>query len=124
MYKPFETGDTSVCDTLLTEDFVDAPLAPGQGPGREGMKRHVSKDLVATFPGLTIRIEAIHVAGNTVMVPSVIRGTQEGPFLGVGATHRKLSFRAADIHQCTAHRQMARTDHLEDLFGAFRQMTQ
>ncbi|MFI5689988.1 ester cyclase [Streptomyces sp. NPDC051636] len=124
LYKPFETGDTSVYDTLLTEDFVDAPLAPGQGPGREGMKQHVAEDIVATFPDLTIRIEAIHVAGNTVTVRSVISGTQQRPFLGVPATHRKVSFRAVDIHQVNPERGIARTDHLEDLFGAYRQITQ
>lgn len=123
MYEPFETGDLSVYDTLLTDDFSDVPLAPGQGPGREGMKQHVADDLVATFPDMTIRVEAIHVSGRTVTVRSVISGTQQRPFLGVPATHRKLSFRAVDIHQVTPSRQITHTDHLEDLFGAYQQMT-
>src|SRR5215208_2315671 len=35
-YEPFNTGDTSVYDTILAEDWVDTPLGPGQQPGREG----------------------------------------------------------------------------------------
>ncbi|WP_113702272.1 ester cyclase [Nonomuraea lactucae] len=123
LYEPFETGDTTVYDRLLTEDFVDVPLAPGQGPGREGMKAHVRDDIVATFPDLKIRVEAIHVAGRVVTVRSVISGTQVRPFLGVPATRRLLSYRAVDVHQFDHRRRIARTDHLEDLFGAYRQMT-
>ncbi len=37
-YEPFSTGDTSVYDTILAEDWVDHPLGPGQQPGREGFK--------------------------------------------------------------------------------------
>lgn len=124
LYEPFETGDMTTYDRLLTEGFVDVPLAPGQGPGREGMKAHVRDDIVATFPDLKIRIEAIHVAGRVVTVRTVISGTQVRPFLGVPATHKVLSYRAVDVHQFNHHRQIARTDHLEDFFGAYRQMTQ
>lgn len=122
IYQPFETGDTSVYDRVLHEDFVDVPLAPGQGPGREGMKAHVTDDLVSALPDMKVRIEALYVDGNTVTVRSVISGTHEGTFLGVPATHREVSFRAVDIHQLNARRQIVRTDHLEDLFGAYRQI--
>ena len=35
-YEPFNTGDTSVYETILAEDWVDTPLGPGQQPGRAG----------------------------------------------------------------------------------------
>ena len=29
-YEPFRTGDTSTYDEVLSPDWVDVPLAPGQ----------------------------------------------------------------------------------------------
>ncbi|MGX6608301.1 ester cyclase [Micromonosporaceae bacterium Da 78-11] len=76
----------------------------------------------ATFPDLRITIEAIYVAGDTVTVRTTYRGTQAGPILGVPATGRTIEFRATDIHQI-GRGQIVRTDHLEDLFGLYSQIT-
>ncbi len=35
-YEAFNTGDTSIDDTILAEDWADHPLSPGQQPGRAG----------------------------------------------------------------------------------------
>lgn len=122
LYQPFETGNTAIYDRILTEDFLDVPLAPGQGPGRLGMARHVLDDIVATFPDARFHIEAIHVAGNVVTVRGAFTGTQERTFLGIPATGRQLQYRTVDIHQFAGER-IARTDHMEDFFAAYRQMT-
>ncbi|MEU8876970.1 ester cyclase [Streptomyces javensis] len=122
LYRPFESGDAHVYDRVLADDYVDVPLAPGQSPGREGMKRHVLDDIVATFPDLRVRIDAIYVSGSTVTFRETFTGTQTRPFLGVPATHRGISYRATDVHQL-AHGHIVRTDHLEDFYGAYRQMT-
>ncbi|QKV96010.1 ester cyclase [Streptomyces sp. NA02950] len=123
LYRPFESGDAGIYDRILAEDYVDVPLAPGQGTGREGMKQHVLDDIVATFPDLRVRIDAIHVSGSVVTFRETLTGTQVRPFLGVPATHRGISFRATDVHHL-AHGRIMRTDHLEDFYGAYRQMTQ
>jgi 4-oxalocrotonate tautomerase len=122
LYQPFETGDTAAYNRILTPDFADVPLAPNQGPGREGMVRHVLDDIVATFPDARFRIDAIHVSGNVVTVRGLFTGTQTAPFLGLPATNRQLQYRTVDIHQF-AGMQIARTDHMEDFFSAYRQMS-
>ena len=122
LYQPFETGDVSIYRRILTADFTDVPLAPKQQPGRHGMALHVLNDIVATFPDARFHIEAIHVDRNVVTVRGLFTGTQEGDFLGVPATHRQLSYRTVDIHQFRGGR-IHRTDHLEDFFGAYQQMT-
>src|SRR5690349_4143761 len=53
-YEPFNTGDTSVYDTILAQDWVDTPLGAGQQPGRVGfppviaMFRTIFPDLQVT----------------------------------------------------------------------------
>lgn len=122
IYRPFETGDTTVYLRLLAEDVEDVPLAPGQGPGRAGFARHVVDDIYSTFPGNRFRLEAIHVAGNVVTVRGLFTGVQARTFLDVPATHRELTYRTVDVHTIDRGR-IVRIDHLEDFYGAYRQMT-
>jgi hypothetical protein len=47
---------------------------------------------------------------------------QVAPFLWVPTTNLQLQYRTVDIHQFAGMR-IARTDHLEDSFSAYRQMS-
>ena len=37
-YQTFNTGQPDLLDQVLAPDWVDFPLNPGQGPGRDGFK--------------------------------------------------------------------------------------
>jgi steroid delta-isomerase-like uncharacterized protein len=119
-YEPFNTGDTSVYDRILAEDWDDHPLAPGQAPGRAGFPPIVA-GFRATFPDLTVTNEDVIVAGEKVTVRSTIRGTQQGPFLGIPATGKAVEFMAIDIHRI-ANGQIAETWHIEDYLSLISQL--
>ena len=38
LYAAFERGDGALLDQAITENWQDIPLAPGQAPGKEGLK--------------------------------------------------------------------------------------
>src|SRR5687767_4187460 len=70
-------GDLDVIDELLSSDFVDRSLLPGQGPTREDFKRNLAEILDA-FSIIDFTIEEQVAEGDTVVTKyterSVIRG--------------------------------------------------
>src|SRR5215207_443273 len=57
-YEPFNTGDTSVYETILAEDWVDNPLGPGQQPGRAGFPPVIAQ-FRGIFPDLQVMVEDV-----------------------------------------------------------------
>ena len=120
-YRPFETGDVTPYEHILTSNWDDVPRLPGQGPGRAGFSTVIAMYHKA-MPNLLVHIEQVVIAGNTVVVRTTATGTQTGPLLGVAATGRRVSFRTADVYQVHDGR-IIETHHLEDLFGLYEQIT-
>jgi steroid delta-isomerase-like uncharacterized protein len=122
-YAPFVTGDTDVLDHVLSEDWIDRPLGEGQQSGREGFKPVVA-GYHTIFPDLTVSHQAVIVSADakTVTVRSEFTGTQKADFLGVPSTGRRITFRTTDVHRLR-HGKIVETWHLEDLFGAYQQLT-
>ncbi|MGH2617359.1 MAG: ester cyclase [Thermomicrobiales bacterium] len=118
-YEPFNTGDTSVYDTVLAEDWVDTPLGQGQQPGREGFKPIIGI-FRGVFPDLQLTTEDILVDGDKAAVRSTIRGTHEGDFL-VPATGLPVEFMAIDIHR-VENGQIVETWHIEDFLSVIFQL--
>jgi steroid delta-isomerase-like uncharacterized protein len=110
--EPFNTGNVALYDDLLAADWVDHPLAPGQHRGRAGLAPIVAT-FRAAFPDLTVENEAVLVAGDTVTVRSLARGTQSGAFLGHPPTGKRVEFMAIEIHRIAGGR-IVETWHVED----------
>jgi steroid delta-isomerase-like uncharacterized protein len=119
-YQPFNTGDTSIYDSMLAEDWVDHPIAPGQAPGRAGLAAVVA-NFRATFPDLSGTNEDVLVVGDKVTVRSTIRGTQQGPLLGIPPTGKRVEFMTIDIHRI-ANGQIVETWHIEDYLSLIFQL--
>ena len=119
-YEPFTTGDTSVYDTILAEDWVDHPLAPGQQPGRAGFAPVVA-GFRTVFPDLSVTNEDVIVAGDKVTVRSTVRGTHQGDLLGIPPTGQPVEFMAIDIHRIEGGR-IAETWHIEDYLSLLFQL--
>jgi len=80
--------DLSVADELMASDYLDHAVAPfGQAePGRvngPAALRQTVQWLLAQFPDLHMRIEAIVAEGDTVAVRVLSEGTNLGPLNGV-----------------------------------------
>ncbi len=119
-YEAFNTPSKPMLDGILADDWVDVPLAPGQGPGREGMKGALD-GLLASFPDFHVKNEDFIAAGDKVVVRSIITATQRGAFAGVPATGKPLKIMAIDIHQICNGRVL-QTWHLEDWLSALFQI--
>ena len=119
-YEPFNTGDTSIYDTILAEDWADHPLSPGQQPGRAGFAPVIA-GFREIFPDLTITNDDVIACGDKVSVRSTIQGTQQGELLGIPATGKPVEFKAIDIHRI-ANGQIAETWHIEDYLSLIFQL--
>ena len=84
----FNRKNLSVCDEIMTEDFVEhavapfAQSAPGRVNGPQAM-RATAEWLLAQFPDLHMTIEAMIAEGDTVAVRILSEGTNFGPLFGV-----------------------------------------
>jgi predicted ester cyclase len=84
--------DPGACDRLLAADFVHN----GEARGRDGQRAAVEYFLAA-FPDLSHEIELILGEGKLVAAHQRWAGTQEGDFLGVGGTGRRIEFTSTAV---------------------------
>jgi steroid delta-isomerase-like uncharacterized protein len=119
-YEAFNKKDSAVLDRILSESWVDVPVAPGQPAGREGAK-HILRDLSTTFPDLNVSIQEIIQDGNKVAVRSQITGTQKATFMGIVPKNRTISIQAIDIHEFRDGK-IVRTWHTEDWMSGLHQL--
>ena len=119
-YQPFSDGNVDVFDDILTEDWTETPLAPGQEPGRENYKPVVA-GLAASAPDLTIAVQEVIVEGDLAAVRSQLSATHSAEMLGVPATGRTFEIMTMDIHRFEGDR-IAETWHVEDWLSALQQI--
>jgi predicted ester cyclase len=120
LYRAFSDHDPDLMDLAVTADWDDIPLAPGQGPGPEGLKPIICS-VVEALPDVHIAIHDILMGEDRAAVRAEITGTHRGPLFGIAATGKKVSFRIHEFHQFEGTR-IKRTWHLEDWFGLFLQL--
>ncbi|TCL05378.1 MULTISPECIES: ester cyclase [Sodalis] len=120
LYRAFNDKNPDLMDIAVTADWEDIPLAPGQGPGPEGLKPIIGLFLQA-MPDVNIIVhDLIQVAGRAA-VRAEITGTHLGPLFGIPATGKKVSFSIHEFHEFEGE-HIKRTWHLEDWFGLFQQL--
>ena len=94
--EAFNKGNLDVLDELVAQDVVDHDPAPGQPPGREGIKQFVS-ELRTAFPDLQLAIENMVAEGEYVAFNYTINGTHQGEFMGVEPTGKQVSVKAMEM---------------------------
>lgn len=122
LYRAFSENNPDLVDSVLAADWDDIPLAPGQGPGPEGIKP-IIRGLADAFPDVRIVIHNMVQAPGQIAVRAEITGTHLGELFGIAATGRKVSFRLHEFHALENGR-VATTWHMEDWFGLFLQLGQ
>ena len=123
-YEAF-SGKPGLLDAVLTEDWDDIPLAPGQGPGRAGMKTTI-EGFNKAFSDLRIVIEEIIDArgedGNGMIgVRAKLHGVHTGELFGIAPTGRQPEVRTHDFHEITDG-LIVRSHHMEDWLSWFQQV--
>ena len=79
------TGDLSIIDEFVAEDFVDHAGPPGLPLGREGFRQAVLAWRHA-FPDIALHVDALVAQGNTVALAWTGTGTHGGELMGIPPT--------------------------------------
>ncbi|ASQ95840.1 ester cyclase [Streptomyces sp. 11-1-2] len=98
-YQRLQSGDVDACEALLAEKFIaNLPGMPDPLYGREVWKQG-TQAMFEAFPDLRIDVEDMFGVHDKVAVRVHFRGTHQGMFQGVAATHRPVSFRSIELYR-------------------------
>jgi predicted ester cyclase len=120
LYRAFTDKNPDLLDQALAADWQDVPLAPGQGPGPDGLKVLIPQFL-KTFPDLTIVVDEIVGFSGRAGVRARIVGTHEGEIFGIAPSGKSVEIALHEFHHLKGGR-ITHTWHLEDWFGMLRQI--
>ncbi len=90
--------NVEVIEELLSPDFVDRSLLPGQGPTREDFRRSV-EEILDAFRITSFAIEEQIAEGDTVVTKYTERSVIRGEFAGMPPTGTEESFEGIYIHR-------------------------
>jgi predicted ester cyclase len=119
-YRAFSDKNPDLVDEALSADWKDIPLAPGQGPGPEGIKP-IIRGFLQAFPDVRIIIHDLIQVPGRIGVRAQITGTHRGEIFGIAPTGKTVSFRLHEFHTLDGTR-LTTTWHMEDWFGLFLQL--
>lgn len=120
LYRAFSEQNPDMVDAVLAPQWEDIPLAPGQGPGPDGIKP-IIRMLATAFPDVHITVHDMIQEPGKVGVRAEITGTHTGELFGIMGTGKKVSFRLHEFHTF-ANGLIRTTWHMEDWFGLFLQL--
>src|ERR1044072_2478521 len=96
MYDLLNAGDIDGFGDLLADDFVEHEETPGLEPNKEGVKAFF-RMFIAGFPDLRMEPEDLIASGDKVVVRARGTGTNDGPFMGMPATGKRVDVPLIDI---------------------------
>jgi predicted ester cyclase len=122
LYDAFSLKNPELIDDAVSADWKDIPLAPGQGPGPEGMKP-IIHSVIAAFPDVKIVIHDMLQLPGKIAVRGEITGSHQGDLFGIAPTGKAVAFRIHEFHELDG-RRITTTWHMEDWFALFLQLGQ
>lgn len=122
LYRAFSDQNPDLVDAVLSPNWDDIPLAPGQLPGPAGIK-DIIRSVATAFPDVHITVHDMIQEPGKIGVRAEISGTHMGELFGIAPTGKKVSFRLHEFHT-VANGLVTTTWHLEDWFGLFLQVGQ
>ncbi len=112
-------GNLDLLDELAVDDYEDHVALPGQGRGREGLKRRVAKIRAAFQPRHTLH--HVIAEADRVAVHWTLSGVHSGEFLGLPATRKAVEFDGVDIY-AMRNGCMAAHWNVVDMWAFYRQV--
>ncbi|WP_158938525.1 ester cyclase [Burkholderia sp. S171] len=119
-YRAIELADIPLLRTAVTSDWQYLPSASGQPIGAEQIAPMLA-NLVHALPDMKITLLDVLIHDAMVGVRAKVTGTQSGPLMGIPATSKVVDFAIHSFHELRDDR-IAKTWHLEDWLGLFRQI--
>ncbi|OON42001.1 ester cyclase [Izhakiella australiensis] len=122
IYRAFSENKPDLLNDVVTPDWQDIPLAPGQAPGPAGLKPIIAA-FVSAMPDVTIIIHELMQLPNKIAVRAEIRGTHQGEIFGIPASGKAVSFSLHEFHHLQGDKVVT-TWHQEDWLSFFHQVGQ
>ena len=120
--KELAKGNLDVIDELLSPDFVDRSLMPGQGPTREDFKRSVAALLDArSITRYTIEEQVTE--GDTVVTKYKQSAVSRGEIMGLPPTGTEETVEGIYIHRISGGKITEEWD-ITDAFPALEMLAQ
>jgi steroid delta-isomerase-like uncharacterized protein len=96
MYDLLSAGDIDGFGDLIADDFIEHEETPGLEPTKEGVKQffHMYR---AAFPDLQMEPEDVLASGDKVVARARATGTNQGEFMGMPATGKRVDVQLIDI---------------------------
>jgi steroid delta-isomerase-like uncharacterized protein len=82
-------GNLAVAEEVIASDFLDHEAHPGNERGPQSL-RALAEMLHTAFPDLHFTIEGLVAEGDLVAGRLTMRGTHEGPLMGIPPTGRRV----------------------------------
>lgn len=95
-YEEVSAGNLGIIEELISEDLVEHDEFPGIEQSRAGVRQFFEMSRAA-FPDLTFVVDHMLEEGDTVMAHGRMEGTNDGDFMGIPATGRRVSVPFADV---------------------------
>lgn len=112
-YDALTTGNPDLVDCAVAATWTNTPATPGTPPGPDGFKPAVS-GVKMVFGQYSFETQDVVVAGDKLVVRSLVTAQQTGPFLGIPGGGDPVQFQTIDIHQLGADGKLAQSWHVED----------
>lgn len=92
-----EQGNTAAFREIMAADFINRTAAPGMPTGPDGMLATFNNLLRPAFPDLRVEVHDQIAEGDKVTTRKTIRGTHQGPLLGIAPTGKQVAIEVIDI---------------------------
>ena len=120
-FETISARDPGAADGILTSDYTLHMVGlPAPVRGRDAWKG-VIQSYFQAFPDLTVSSQEEIAEGDRVAVRYTWSGTQRGDFMGIPATHRRVSVSGTSVFRVAGDR-VAEEWHLDDVFGLLQQL--
>jgi steroid delta-isomerase-like uncharacterized protein len=95
-YEKVSSGDLSVTDTHVADNFVDHEEFPGLPQTKEGVRMFF--ELMRTaFPDFRMSADDMIAEGDKLVVRFRMQGTHRGEFMGIPATGKQVDVPGIDV---------------------------
>lgn len=117
-YRTFNTQNLDLLDQIVTADWENVPLFPGQRQGREGFKE-VIRIFIKAFPDLQVSIQGTANSQRRARVRARITFTHVNYFMGLPPTGSKANIIVEDFHTIK-NGKITYTQHMEDWYSLIK----
>jgi steroid delta-isomerase-like uncharacterized protein len=95
-FELLNAGDIDGFASLLADDFVEHEVTPGLEPTKPGVVQFF-RGIRAAFPDMRMEPEDVITSGDKVVARVRFTGTNEGAFMDMPATGRRVDVQLVDI---------------------------